>query len=469
MKQICLFLFSLLCAAPVPAALKAGAAISNTTPPLGTAINGGFRPVVSKEVHDPLHTRALVLDDGKSRLAFGVVDCCVIPREVFDEAKRIIQAKTGMLPAAVFLCATHTHSAGAVADCYATEEDAAYRKAMPEKIAAAIVAAAGNLQPAQLAFGRCAVPQHVFCRRWFMRPGTVPENPLGIPNEQVKMNPAHNDPNLTEPAGPVDPEICFLSVQTTEGKPLALLANYGLHYVGDVGPGHISADYYAAFARRLAQKLKAGPEFIGIMSNGTSGNVNNICFKGDDPRPPAGNYARIELVGEETAAAVAVAAQGLAYRSEVPLACAARELTLKVRKPSPTELEAAKKRAEGVPVSLLKDLGDIYAREQLLLHRGPDQITMRVAACRIGDVRIGAISNEVFSETGLALKKELARHPYFTLSLANGWFGYLPPPEQHLLGGYETWRSRASYLEIDAEPKIKSVLLELLGTLTTQP
>jgi len=468
MKWQCLFFAVLIPAVPLHAGLKAGAAVSDVTPPVGTPINGGFHPVISREVHDPLHTRALVLDDGKTRLAIGVVDSCVIPRDVFDEAKRLIHEQAGLAPEAVFLSATHTHSAGAVADCYATEMDRAYRAALPAKIAAAVVAADRRLEPAQIAFGRCQVPQHVYCRRWFMRPGTVPENPLGIPNEQVKMNPARNDPNLTEPAGPVDPEVCFLSVQAASGKPLALLANYGLHYVGDVGPGHLSADYFAAFARRLGAKLSAGPEFVGIMSNGTSGNVNNILFKGEDPRPPAGNYARIELVGEDVAAAVAGALAGLSHQADATLAHASRELKLKVRKPSAADLEAAAKRAGNVPLSLLKDLAGIYAREQLLLDKGPDEITMQVAACRIGDVTIGAISNEVFSETGLALKKARAGQHYFTMSLANGWFGYLPTPEQHLLGGYETWRSRASYLELDAEPKIRALLLELVASLKPQ-
>jgi len=59
--------------------------------------------------------------------------------------------------------------------------------------------------------------------------------------------------------------------------------------------------------------------------------------------------------------------------------------------------------------------------------------------------------------------------PLFVISLANGWFGYLPTPEQHPLGGYETWRSRTSYLEVGAEPKIRKALLEVLGQLAAKP
>ena len=49
------------------------------------------------------------------------------------------------------------------------------------------------------------------------------------------------------------------------------------------------------------------------------------------------------------------------------------------------------------------------------------------------------------------------------MELANGGFGYLPTPEQHELGGYETWRARSSYLEVEAEAKIRGKIIELLG------
>ena len=49
--------------------LKAGAATSNITPPIGAEIVGGHLPVPSTHVHDELHVRCLVLDDGQTKLA----------------------------------------------------------------------------------------------------------------------------------------------------------------------------------------------------------------------------------------------------------------------------------------------------------------------------------------------------------------------------------------------------------------
>jgi neutral ceramidase len=72
-----IFLFALLRAEHAAApgtALRAGAAISDITPKLGAEIVGGFSPVPSTHVHDPLQARCLVLDDGSVRLALVVCD-----------------------------------------------------------------------------------------------------------------------------------------------------------------------------------------------------------------------------------------------------------------------------------------------------------------------------------------------------------------------------------------------------------
>jgi hypothetical protein len=85
---------------------------------------------------------------------------------------------------------------------------------------------------------------------------------------------------------------------------------------------------------------------------------------------------------------------------------------------------------------------------------------------RIGDLAIAAIPCEVFVEIGLAIKQKSPFQQTFTIELANGCNGYLPTPEQHRLGGYETWRARSSYLEIEAAPKIFETVMDLLGTLS---
>ena len=59
----------------------------------------------------------------------------------------------------------------------------------------------------------------------------------------------------------------------------------------------------------------------------------------------------------------------------------------------------------------------------------------------------------------------LAFKPTFTIELANGCSGYIPTPEQHKLGGYETWPARSSFLETGAAPKIQAALMSLFQQL----
>ena len=75
-------------AGPARKVLRAGAATSNITPWLGEPVVGGWRALPATHVHDELHARCLVLDDGTTRLAIVVADNLGIPREVLDEAKR---------------------------------------------------------------------------------------------------------------------------------------------------------------------------------------------------------------------------------------------------------------------------------------------------------------------------------------------------------------------------------------------
>src|SRR4051794_41503942 len=90
---------------------RAGAATSNITPPLGQPLAGGWSAPRATHVHDELHARCLVLDDGQTRLAFAICDNLGIPREVFDAARKKVHEETGLPESHVLLAATHTHSA----------------------------------------------------------------------------------------------------------------------------------------------------------------------------------------------------------------------------------------------------------------------------------------------------------------------------------------------------------------------
>jgi hypothetical protein len=441
---------------------RAGAATSNITPELGSSINGGFQDGKALVIHDELHARCLALDDGQTKLVFVVADSCVIGRAIFDEAKKMVNEATGLPVENMMMSATHSHSCGTLQAVGQSEPNPIYQRFVARRIADGVRRALNNLAPAKIGHGSASVPHQVFNRRWKMKPGSILPMPLGATTDQVKTNPGINNPNLVEPAGPTDPEVSFISVQGADGKPIALLANYSLHYVGGVGPGHISADYFGAFAVKIGQLLDAGPEFVGIMSNGASGDINNIDFRGGQGKEAP--YGRIQIVANDVAQTVAAAVKTMKHADSVPLRVAQKEIELGLRIPTPNEVEKAREVMKGSKLfPRMETMEQVYARETVLLADFPAKVSAPLQIMKIGDLHVSAIPAEVFVEIGLELKKRHA--PTFTVSLANAYHGYLPTPEQHGLGGYETWRARSSCLEVDASTKIIAGLEDLFAKL----
>jgi neutral ceramidase len=444
--------------------LRAGAATSNITPPLGSPIIGGFSPFPSTHVHDELHARCLVLDDGTTKLALVVCDLLGLHRQVSDEARRLIEKQTGIPPGRVLISATHTHSAASALgkDRLKHEQELDdYQRFVAQRIADGVQCAANTLRPAEIGFGTAEAPEHVFNRRWFMQPGTVPENPFGT-LDLVKMNPPAGSPNLTDPAGPTDPTVSFIAVREPEGKPISVYTAYSLHYVGGVGNGHISADYFGVYCQHLSRLLNAerlDPPFVALMANGTSGDVNNINFR--TPRPRQEPYQQMRHVAEDVAAKVHASLAKLKYRRDIALDSRYREPTLAWRKPTAEQLEWAKQTAAAGPkVPGRTDLSVIYAERTLAVAEYPETTTVPLQVLRIGDVAIGSMPCEVFVEIGLDFKAKSPLQPAFLVSIAHGYMGYLPTPRQHKLGGYETWLG-TNRLEVEASDKMLAELLAM--------
>ncbi len=450
---------------------RAGAAKSNITPYLGGGIVGNFgTPPPAKHINDELHAKCLMLDDGSTKLVFIVVDIIGMNRDLIDEAKRIILGETGIPASNNLISAIHTHSATSVQGVgekrrqytYGQPFDE-YQKFVIRRLADVVRIAENNLEPAHIGWGTGNVPQHVFNRRWLMKPGTVNPNPFGGVDQAV-MNPGVGNPNLLKPAGITDPEVSFISVKSVEGRPIGLLGNYSLHYVGGLPSNHISADYFAVFADRIQELLNAdrqNPPFVGIMSNGTSGDINSINFRG--PSQKYAPYEKMKVVANDLANEVMRVHKTIKYKEWVSLNAAMDELPLKVRKPDQKMIDYAKMILEKPETEKPYHRHERnYAERTLLALDWPDYIGIPLQVFRIGDLGVAAIPFETFAETGVAIKNKSPYKPSFTIELANGSFGYLPTPEQHALGGYETWLG-TNRVEIEATNKILDKIMELFA------
>ncbi|MGH7956729.1 MAG: hypothetical protein ACREH8_06930, partial [Opitutaceae bacterium] len=385
----------------MPDGFRAGAHAEDITPKsLPSPVNGSGKGRFANAVTDPMHARAFAIHDGKTELILCVVDSCMIPREICEAAKAIASKQTGVPASHILISATHAHSCATMTGLFQSDPDPAYVAGVPARIAQALIRAHANLEPAEIAWGKDSDPTQVFNRRWFIKPGQSSENPFGGREDRVLMNPGHKNARVTKPSGPVDPEVSILAARAkSDRRPIAVLANYSLHYVG--GLPAISADYFGAFAGELAQRLQATdaryhgkPPFVGIMSNGTSGNINNINYAVAAPQRRAPGE-QITVVAKSVGDAATRAWEKLSWQSTAPIATREWDLSLGVRKATPDELQ----RAQIILANKDGQFNDgqaTWARETTLLDAYPEKVPVKLQAHRIGALTIAAIPCEVF-------------------------------------------------------------------------
>jgi len=442
------------------ATLRAGASAIEITPEkLPIAISGGFLAGRAERVAGRLYARCLALDDGRERLAICVADSLMMPRELLDRVKSQALARTGLAPDHILISANHTHSAPPVMGALGTDADPDYARFVESRLSAAIEKAVGALEPARIGWVVVEDREHTHCRRWILRPDRMRKDPFGRLTVRAHMHPGYQNPDFVGPAGPVDPDLSILAVQTAAGRPLALLANYSMHYVG-AGGGVVSPDYYGPFAEQMERLI--GPGVVAMMSQGTSGDQHWMDYSRPKQAMNPQTYAR------ELAPIAFGAYQKIEYRDWAPVRMAEATLRLDRRIPNRERLGWARKILAGMGDRLPRNQEEVYAREQVLLDREPVR-ELKLQALRIGELGIAAIPCEVFAITGLKIKARSPLRPTFNIELANGAEGYIPPPEQHHLGGYTTWPARTAALETGAEPKIVDTVMSLLEQVAGKP
>ena len=338
-----------------PKGLQAGTAVVDISPDVFPM---QLRSGPSNYVHDPLHVRAIAFQNGDGRAVIALVDAIGVGREMCDEAKAIAADKTGWKPEEILISATHTHTAPKGGD--SSEGRIAFEKKRRAGLAEALIKAIESLEPAKVGFESDEEPTEVRNRRNYLKPDIGVKNPMGGV-DIVATNAGRQ--NIVKPAGPVDPEVCVIDVRTKRGKALGLIANYSLHYVGGLPKiiqengrevGMASADYYGEFSRIMPYRVggsKPPENFVAFMTNGTSGDINNLPFK--ISRPPRAGFEQCRIVASKAADAAWHATREMDYTDSPLIATRQREIKLtsarsthpKSPKPSPPS-KASKKKAK---------------------------------------------------------------------------------------------------------------------------
>lgn len=455
--------------APLLAELQVGATIVDVTPEkFPVLVNGSMVSRSVSEVKTKVNARAIVVADGEERLAIVVVDSCMMPRPLLDEVKKLAAQRTKISADHMLISATHAHSVPSSMGCLGTSADPEYVPFLRGKLVDAIAAAEANLEPAQVGWGLTKAPEFTALRRWILRPDRMREDPFGNLTVRANMHAGADWNVAVGESGPEDPDLSLISFQSKEGRPIALLANFSMHYFG--APS-LSADYFGLYCNSLQEKLgkqnaKDAPQFVAIMSHGCSGDIYRR-----DYTKPKDQWAFTDDINEYTDGLVKLtlkAYEKINYLKDADIEMAENRMQVKYRIPDKQLLEWSQKIVKEMGDRLPKTREEIYAREQIILNeRQSTEVVTQ--ALRIGDIAITTTPNETYALTGLKLKLQSPLSQTMVIELANGGDGYIPPPEQHLLGGYNTWAARSAGLDVLAEPRIVESDLELLEKVANQP
>ena len=446
--------------------LKAGSATANITPPLDTKIPGGFRPRYAENVDDELFAKALVIDNGVTRIAIVTCDLIAIPEKIANAAKARIADRCGIPPAHVMVNATHTHTAVAVANLLGVGEDTDYTDWVPLKIADAVELAVWRLKPARIGFASVNEDRITFNRRWHMKNGTV------------RFNPGIEHPDLVRPTGTIDPELAMLFVEADDGTPISAVANFSLHYIGTDNGSALSADYFGHFDRLMRHYL--GDTCVSLLWNAASGQINNTDFSGKTKWTARGHQQAVKMANV-LAGHFITEMQFMKMHDTLDLSGDLVTLTFQRKQITAEDLKVAEQVlsvpqgaydayetgpfswvvGEPIPTALV----DVYALECQRLAKLPEQMTAPVQVIRLGKAAIVALPGEVFVETGMNIKAASDASPLFLVSLANGYIGYICTDKALTQeGGYETWAAMSSLPAVGTVPAMETLVASLLDS-----
>ncbi|RLC63557.1 MAG: hypothetical protein DRI80_03615 [Chloroflexota bacterium] len=395
--------------------LRAGVAREVISPPRGIYLIGyGDRTKGNLGVHDDLTATALVLDDGRERLALVACDLLCLNEFIVDRVRAQVGADTR-----VVVCCSHTHAGPiAYADRRSGRARRTYIAGLVERIVQAVRRAESALAPATLAWGQTEAD--IAVNRRERRPDG--EVVIGV-----------------NPEGAVDRSVGVLSVRAANGAPLATVVNFACH--GTVlGPGNrlVSADWIGAMRARVEESLGG----LALFLQGAAGNLNPDHKWGEGDA-----WEAVQSLGGRVAGRVIACADDLSPLTAVPLALVRREvwLPLEARATTSAPPPAYRKvllKVAGLPSFLpfVVDplLNQRYPwRSRVEARGGIWHVPLRVNAVRIGDLGMVTFGAETFTEIGREIKAASpAAHTIFA-SVSDGCIGYLPTAEAHAEGGYE--------------------------------
>jgi hypothetical protein len=449
--------------------LKVGFAERDITPELGMEAPGGYAKARHTVFHDACKVRAAVFDDGRSRVALVGVDALEILRPTVAAARKAIQARCGIPPHAILVGASHSHSSGPTCGVLPGEYDHAsalvqwlayekstcadlkYLKRVEQQIADAVCAANDARAESFCGAGNGSEDKAAFNRRFRMKNGLS------------YTHPGQGNPDIVEPAGPIDPNVGVIGVWNKEGKCIGCVVNYCCH--GTTGPSGISANWIYHMERTIRGMM--GQDAVVVFLQGASGDVTQVDNLNPYAQPGQDRWG--EIVGGRVGAEAVKVLVGMNRGTLLPLNARTETLHIKRRIPRPERVQKC--------LELVKQPEDkvgpewAFAKEIVLLDASLAKEKVKnveVQTLQVGPVVILANPGECFCQTGLDMRARSRFPVTFIVELANDRLGYVPTEEAFGPhgGGYETRLTSCANLEPTAARQIAEACLRKASQMT---
>ena len=456
--------------------LKAGAARVEITPERDVSLAGEvgwYRP--AKYVESPLHARALVVEDGATRLCFVSLDVTIVTAEVGARIRQGIEERCGIRAEAVMLHATQVHAAPALGSFmfdrdlpiedvpeWLTGAEGHFADFAVGRAVEAAVRAAADLQPARLRAGRGIEGRIQFNRRAVTDDGSVK---MPGPRWPQPLGPSY----IRYLEGPIDPEVGVLCLQGQGARPLAMLLHYTGHPVNVFPQAVLSSDWPGAWAGEIE---RLHPGCVALVANGCCGNINPWDPYDPEYRPDHRRMGRLLAGVTQNVLEESEIGEngGLGFgRRVLPLPIRAVEADLLEnarglleRHPAPPwNVDNAYRGYEGgnpvPPGTRVVDSDWMKAASILsvdLQRRRDANIDYEMQVFRLGDTALVGLAGEPFVEGQLRLKMQSPAGLTLVAHCCNMYCGYLPIPAAFGRGGHEVETRNWSKLEPDALDKV---------------
>ena len=450
------------------ASLSIGIGAERINPPLGVSLplaySGGFGPVVVAGRHDDCWARAIVLEQGETRLAVVSVDICTMRNDQYQEVVSRVTERCQIPASNVTIACTHNHSNNSLLKPFGAPPSP-WQEILYDLVVSAVYQACQGLEPVSriryatasygsVAYNRRIVLPDSVCMligaepRWIGIAERLCSS-LGATREQLGMASGPIVPDRI-----VDDQLRLLVFEGAGNATLASIVSAACHPVThSFNDRHTCADFPGQLVDLTERELGG----MALFLQGCSGDVR--------PRYREPTYAEVQRVGGQFGSALQKAVsnlQGLAGPHFIGAAMQQVEMSLKPyqsREVQRARLASLEQDLGGLAKSPARGREDIqerwaiyqecaFLRYQLkwgdLETRQADlkreRVGVTLQALRVGEILVLTSPAEVFAATGIELANWAGEQGWqgcFVSSCTNGYVNYIPPRAEAERGGYE--------------------------------